>query len=212
MKIAVFGASGMIGQRITQEALARGHQVTALVRHPENVTASNPNLTVQTADALDPASVAAAVAGHDVVVSSISPNGQEPGVLVDSAHSLLEGVERAGVKRLIVVGGAGSLEVAPGLQLIDSPEFPAAWKPGAQAHREGLNIYRQSKGQVDWTFFSPANVIRPGERTGNYRIGTDQLVVDAHGESRISAEDYAVALLDEIETPRFVRQRFTAAY
>ncbi|HLV98470.1 MAG TPA: NAD(P)-dependent oxidoreductase [Ktedonobacterales bacterium] len=212
MKIAVFGASGMIGQRVTQEALARGHQVTALVRHPENVTASHPNLTVQTADALDPASVAAAVAGHDVVVSSISPNSQGPSVLVASAHSLLEGVEQAGVKRLLVVGGAGSLEVAPGLQLVDSPEFPAAWRPGALAHREGLNIYRQSQGQVDWTYFSPANFIAPGERTGAYRTGTEQLVINDKGESRISAEDYAVALVDEIETPRFVRQRFTAAY
>jgi putative NADH-flavin reductase len=212
MKIAVFGASGMIGQRITQEALARGHQVTALVRHPEKVTASHPNLTTQAADALDPASVAAAVAGHDVVVSSISPNGQQPAVLVDSAHSLLEGIERAGVRRLIVVGGAGSLEVAPGLQLVDSPEFPAAWRPGALAHRDGLNVYRQSTAPVDWTFFSPPNFIAPGERTGQYRLGTDQLVTDDKGESRISAEDYAVALLDEIETPRFARQRFTAAY
>jgi putative NADH-flavin reductase len=212
MKIAVFGASGMIGQRITQEALARGHQVTALVRHPENVTASSPNLTVQAADALDPASVAAAVEGYDVVVSAISPPHDKPQVLVDSAQSLLQGVERAGVKRLIVVGGAGSLEYAPGQQLVDSPEFPEAWKPGALAHREGLNIYRQSNGPVDWTFFSPANFIAPGERTGSYRTDTDRIVVDEKGESRISAEDYAVALLDEIETPRFVRQRFTAAY
>jgi putative NADH-flavin reductase len=212
MKIAIFGASGMIGQRITQEALARGHQVTALGRSPEKVTIQHPNLTVQAANALDPASVAAAVAGHDVVVSSISPNGQEPQVLVDSAHSLLEGVERAGVRRLIVVGGAGSLEVAPGVQLLDSPDFPAAWRPGAVAHRDGLNIYRQSQSSVDWTFFSPANIIRPGERTGTYRTASDQLITDEQGESRISAEDYAVALLDEIETPRFARRRFTAAY
>lgn len=212
MKIALFGASGMIGQRITQEALARGHQVTALVRHPEKVTASHPNLTVQAANALDPASIAAAVAGHDVVVSAISPNGQQPQVLVDSAHSLLEGVERAGVQRLIVVGGAGSLEVAPGLQLVDSPDFNPAWRPGALAHREGLAVYRQSTSSVNWTYFSPANFIAPGERTGMYRLGTEQLVVNDKGESRISAEDYAVALLDEIETPRFARQRFTAAY
>ena len=212
MKIAVFGASGMIGQRITQEALARGHQVTALGRHPEKVTASHPNLTAQAANALDPASVAAAVAGQDVVVSAISPNDQEPAVLVDSAHALLEGLERAGVKRLIVVGGAGSLEVAPGLQLVDSPQFPAAWRPGALAHRDGLNVYRQTNSSVDWTYFSPANFIAPGARTGAYRTGAEQLVVDDKGESRISAEDYAVALVDEIETPRFTRQRFTAAY
>jgi putative NADH-flavin reductase len=212
MKIALFGASGMIGQRVTQEALARGHQVTALVRHPEKVTASHHNLTVQAADALDPASVAAVVAGHDVVVSAISPNGQQPQVLVDSAHSLLEGVARAGVQRLIVVGGAGSLEVAPGLQLVDSPAFNPAWRPGALAHREGLAVYRQSTANVDWTYFSPANYIAPGERTGTYRLGTEQLVTDDQGKSYISAEDYAVALLDEIETPRFTRQRFTAAY
>lgn len=212
MKIAVFGASGMIGQRITQEALARGHQVTALVRHPENVTASDPNLTVRQANALDAASVAAAVAGQDVVISSISPSDQGPEALADSPGSLLAGLEQAGVKRLIVVGGAGSLEIAPGLQGVDSPDFPEAWKPGALAHREGLYAYRQAQTSVDWTYFSPANFIAPGERTGSYRVGTDQLVVDDKGESRISAEDYAVALLDEVETPRFARQRFTAAY
>ncbi|SRR5579884_2343782 len=211
MKIALFGASGTIGQRIAQEALRRGHQVTAIVRDPAGVQISDPQLTVTQGNVLDPANVAQVAAGHDVVVSAISPRGQSLQAVPDAAHSLLDGVKRAGVKRLVIVGGAGSLEVAPGLRLADTPDFPAAWKGIAQAHHEALDVYRQNS-DVDWAYASPAAFIAPGERTGTYRLGTDQLVTDEKGESRISAEDFAVALLDEIEQPRFSRQRFTAAY
>jgi putative NADH-flavin reductase len=211
MKIALFGASGTIGQRIAQEALRRGHQVTAIVRDPAGVQISDPQLSVTQGNVLDSAVVAELTEGYDVVVSAISPRGQSLQAVADAARSLLEGVKRAGVKRLIIVGGAGSLEVAPGVKLMDAPEFPAAWKGIAQAHHEALEVYQQNS-DVDWAYASPAAFIAPGERTGTYRLGTEQLVTDEKGESRISAEDFAVALLDEIEQQRFSRQRFTAAY
>jgi putative NADH-flavin reductase len=210
MKIALFGASGTIGQRIAQEALNRGHEVTGIVRNPAKVQLTHPHLTITAGDALDAASVARVVVGHEVVVSAISPGGN-PQVLVDAAHALIAGVARAQVRRLIAVGGAGSLEVSPGVLLLDTPKMQnVPWRPVVLAHRDALEVYRAA--DLDWTFFSPADQIAPGERTGAYRLGTDQLVTNAQGESRISAEDYAVALVDEIEQPQFIRRRFTAAY
>ena len=212
MKIALFGASGTIGQRILQEALARGHQVTALVRDPESLKRKNPQLSVKEVNVLEPASVTQAVTGHDVVISAVGPSGdQAEKVVVEAARSLLEGVSRAEVPRLLVVGGAGSLEVAPGVKLMDAPGFPAAWKGIAQAHADALEIY-QREIYLNWIYVSPPAFIEPGQRTGKYRTGTDQLVTDAKGESRISAEDFAVAILDEVENPRFDRQRFTVGY
>src|SRR5579883_2079053 len=211
MNIVVFGGSGMICQRVTREALNRGHNVTAVVRNPAQFPFTHPNLTVKTGNMLNPAEVAQLVAGHDAVVNATrQPSGVAGQTYSDAARALIEGLTRAGVPRLIVVGGAGSLEVAPGLQLVDTPDFPPAWKPGALAMRDALDIYRSA--DLDWTYFSPAGFISPGERTGKYRTGTEQLVTDEKGESRISAEDYAAALVDELENPRFVRRRFTAAY
>lgn len=212
MKIAVYGAGGRIGQRITTEALSRGHEVTALVRDPAQVTLTHPQLTMVQGNALDADGISAQVAGHDAVVSAMGANRQAGNyhILVDAAHALIDGLTRAGVQRLLIVGGAGSLEVAPGMQLVDSPEFPEAWKPGALAHRDALHVYQ--KADLDWTYFSPAGLIEPGERTGKYRLGTDQLVTDSDGKSWISMEDYAVALLDELENPQFIRRRYTAAY
>ena len=162
-------------------------------------------------DALDPNSLAEVAKGHDAVVSAYSP-GADPSKVVDAARAHVAALPKAGVKRLIVVGGAGSLEVAPGVQLVDTPEFPAAWKQIALTHRDALAVYRTDGGALEWTYFSPPALIEPGERTGTFRTGTDQLLVDAAGQSRISAEDYAVALLDELENPKHVRGRFTAAY
>ncbi|HLC43347.1 MAG TPA: NAD(P)-dependent oxidoreductase [Methylomirabilota bacterium] len=211
MKIALFGAMGNIGRRIAQEALTRGHEVTAVARDPSRVDLPRNRLTVAKGDVLNPDSVATAVAGHDIVISAVGPGRDgDPQMIVKAAHSLIDGVKRAKVRRLIVVGGAGSLEIASGRQLIDTPEFPAAWKPAAEAHRAALAIYRAA--DLDWTYLSPAAFIQPGERTGKYRTGTDQLVTDERGESRISMEDYAMALLDEVEHPKFIRQRFTAAH
>ncbi len=211
MNIVVFGGSGMIGQRVSREALNRGHNVTAVVRNPAQFPFTHPNLTVKTGNMLNPAEVAQLVAGHDAVVNATrQPSGVAGQTYSDAAHALIEGLTRAGVQRLIVVGGAGRLEVAPGLRLVDTPDFPPAWRPGALGMRDALDIYRTS--DLDWTYFSPAGMIAPGERTGHYRTGTDQLVTNENGESRISAEDYAVALLDELENPQFIRRRFTAAY
>jgi uncharacterized protein len=147
-------------------------------------------------------------------VSAIGPHlpDGDPQIVVQAANSLIEGVSISGTFRLVVVGGAGSLEVAPGVQLVDTPEFPAAWKPIALAHREALAIYQAADDFIDWTYVSPAALIEPGQRTGSFRVGTNQLLTDDKGESRISIEDYAVALVDELEKPQFVRQQMTVGY
>ena len=213
MKIALFGATGTIGQRILQEALRRGHDVTAIARDTARLDGQqSPRLRVVAGDILDMHSVAAVVAGHDAVVSAYGPREEAPQTVVDASRSLIGGLTSAGVKRLVAVGGAGSLEVAPGVLLIDSPQFPEAWKEIARAHADALNVYRTEAGGLDWTSVSPPALIEPGERTGKFRLGTDQLLTDAQGQSRISAEDFAIALLDEVEKPRHVRQRFTVAY
>jgi len=217
--IALYGATGMIGSRILREALSRGHKVTAVMRDVTKVQ-NAPNLDVKSGDILKPESVAAAAAGNSVLVSSYGPpRGGDPKDALIAIRSLMEGVvaaKKATGKpmRLIVVGGAASLEVAPGVQLLDSPNFPPAWKPVASIYRDVLGILKSegAAAKLDWTYFSPAAFIQPGERTGKFRLGTDQLVVDSKGESRISAEDYAVALVDEIEKPQFIGRRFTAAY
>ena len=211
MKIALFGITGRLGSRIGKEALARGHQVTAVVREPGRLPLSHERLSEVTGDVCDPATIASAVADHDVVISAIGPSsGADPKMVVEAAHALIEGVTRAGIRRLIVGGGAGSLEVAPGVQLVDTPDFPKAWLAIAIAHRDALAVYRAAA--LDWTYVSPAAFIEPGERTGRYRTGTDQLLTDEKGESRLSMEDLAVAYLDEVERPRFVRRRMTVAY
>lgn len=211
MKIALFGATGMIGQRILTEALGRGHEVTAIVRDPARVNVQHERLVVVSGDIFDTERVAEVVRGHELVISAFGPKMGEEQTLLEATQSLIAGVKKAGVRRLIAVGGAGSLEVAKGVQLVDTPEFPDFIKPIALAHREALEMYRQEK-ELHWTNVSPAALIEPGERTGTYRTGTDQLVVNEQGESRISAEDYAVAILDEVENPRFSRMRFTVGY
>jgi len=211
MKIALFGASGTIGSRIAREALQRGHEVTAVSRDPAKLALVHPKLHKVQGDALDPASVTAAVLGQDAVISAFGPGHHgDPQDVVKAAKALVAGVKLGGVKRLLVVGGAGGLEVKPGLQLVDTREFPAAWKPIALAHRDALAAYRGA--DLDWTYLAPAALIQPGERTGSYRTGGDALLTDAKGESRISAEDFAAAMLDELEHPRHRRARFTAAY
>lgn len=211
MRLALFGATGVIGQRILDEALRRGHQVTAVQRDPSKLAARD-GVTVLQGSILDPESVAAAVAGHDAVISAFGPGQGDVSALPKSGHSLVEGLTKAGVSRLVVVGGAGSLEVAPGVTLLDSGAFPEAWRPLIVAHFELLDVLKNEGGNLDWTYFSPAALIEPGERTGVFRLGGDELVKDAEGNSRISAEDYAVALLDEVEEPKHVKGRFTIGY
>jgi hypothetical protein len=202
----------MIGQRVLVEALRRGHTVTAVARDTSKVTEKNANLRVERGDLTNPASVRSLVAGQDVVVSAFAPpQGQERQV-ADVARTLVEAVRVLKPSpRLVAVGGAGGLEAARGLRVIDTPSFPAFLKPIAQAHIDAYeDVYRKS--DVDWTFFAPAALIQPGQRTGRYRTGSDQLVVDGGGSSSISAEDYAVALLDEVEKPHFRRSRMTVGY
>ncbi|RFU48033.1 NAD(P)-dependent oxidoreductase [Paraburkholderia sp. DHOC27] len=211
LKIALFGATGMIGSRIAAEATRRGHQVTALARDPARVPGGVANLRAAQADMLDPASVAGAARGHDVVASAYAPPRDDAGVIVQANRALVEGVRAAGVKRLVVVGGAGSLEVAPGKQLVDAEGFPEIYKAIALAARDTFAFYR-TVDDLDWTFFAPAAMIAPGERTGSFRTGADTLIADAQGNSRISAEDYAIAFVDELEQGRFIRKIATAAY
>ena len=203
LRIAVIGATGNIGQRIVQEALARGHSVTGIARHPESL-ASRERLTLIAGNASRPETISPLLSGHDAVVSSIH--------FTDSDITLLvEAVRASGAKRYLVVGGAGSLEVGPGQRVIDQPDFPALYKSEASKGVEALE-YLRSVDDLDWTFLSPSAVIEPGLRTGVMRLGQDQLLVGADGTSRISMEDYAVAMLDEIETPQYVQQRFTVGY
>ncbi len=211
LKIALFGATGMIGSRIAAEAARRGHHVTALSRDPSRGAQHEANVTAAKADLFDAASIAAALAGQDVVASAYAPPRENALAIVDASKALVAGARAAGIKRLVVVGGAGSLEVAPGKQLVDADGFPEIYKTIALAHREAFGFYR-TVTDLDWTFFAPAAQIAPGERTGTFRTGAGALIADASGTSAISAEDYAIAFVDEIEQGRFVRQIATVAY
>ena len=203
MKVALIGASGNVGSRVLTELLGRGHEVTGIARHPEKLQRHD-RLAVKQGDINDEAGLATLLAGHDAVISAVRFQSANP-------QSLIGSVRRAGVKRLLVVGGAGSLEVAPGVQLVDTPDFSEAYKPEALAGRDFLNLLRDER-KLDWTFLSPSALFVPGERTGKFRLGTERLLVGSGGESKISFEDYAIALVDELETPRHSQQRFTVGY
>ncbi|MBN9370162.1 MAG: 3-beta hydroxysteroid dehydrogenase [Hydrogenophaga sp. SCN 70-13] len=213
MKIALIGATGFVGSAVLNELLSRGHAVTALARHPEKFAARD-GLAVVRADVLDAAQVAAAVRGHDAIVSAYNPGWSEPRIYElfgQGYDAILAGARQAGVKRLLAVGGAGSLEVAPGVQLVDTPEFPAEWKQGALAARDLLTRLRGDTA-LDWSFLSPPVLLAPGERTGRYRVGGDQPLPGQGGQpSGISVADLAVAIADEIEKPQHRRRRFTVA-
>ena len=213
MKIALFGATGHLGQGILDEALSRGYDVVAVVRDPSRLTQHSDKLKVVTGDVAQPASWLDAVRGADAVVASLSARRDgNPDSIPANAGVLLDNLPKAGVKRLLWVGGAGSLEVAPGVKVLDDPHFPDAWKPEAIAQSKALDMFRASKADVDWTYISPAALIEDGERSGKYRVGSDQLLVDGNGVSRITVPDYAVALLDRIEQHDALRQRITVAY
>jgi putative NADH-flavin reductase len=213
LKVAIIGASGQIGAFIRDEALARGHRVTAIVRHPEKITVQNPRLTLVKADILKDR-VAELVKGHDAVISAYNPGWSNPDMYneqIEGYRRIISGVKKLGIKRLLVVGGAGSLEVAPGVQVLDTANFSEQVKKGVLATREVLYMLIDEK-ELEWTFLSPPTSIKPGERTGHYRVGKDQLLKNKEGESKISTQDYAVAMLDELENPKHVRERFTVAY
>jgi putative NADH-flavin reductase len=203
MKIAILGATGYVGSHLLLEAQHRGHVVTAVARHAQPL-AKLPNVLGLSLDVSDGTALVAALAGHDAVISALRFMGSNPQRLIDAAT-------RAGVPRLLVVGGAGSLEVAPGKALVDTPDFPAEYEEEALAGRAFLEELRKEQ-TLDWTFLSPAAQLEPGQRTGKFRTGDDRLLMDEHGVSRISVEDYAVAMVDELEQPKHHRRRFTVAY
>ena len=215
-KLVLFGASGMIGQRALAEALGRGHQVTAVVRDPAKITTRNANLTVETGDVTDPNTVNRLAEDADAVIAAVSQRA--PGLDQKAAYrkvgeSLTEGLRALGkgAPPLVIVGGAGSLEIAPGQRLVDQPDFPDAYKSESLAHAD-LLVWLRGVDDVKWSYLSPAAAIAPGERTGDFRLGGNQLISDAEGKSFISAEDFAVALVDEAESGAHIGERFTIGY
>ncbi|MGI5351953.1 NAD(P)-dependent oxidoreductase [Streptomyces sp. CA-250714] len=216
MRITVFGAAGNVGSRIVTEALSRGHQVTAVVRDPARFAALHPGAAHRVGDAADAGDVAALSDGQDLVVSATRPApGNEEGLLL-AARGLLAGLGTTGV-RLLLVGGAGSLTV-PGtegrVQVSDDPRYvPEEWRPIAEACNDQYElVLRHAPAHLDWAYASPPALLEPGRRTGRYRLGADELLLDGEGHSAISMEDFAVALIDEAERPKHHRVRFTVAY
>lgn len=208
MKVVVYGASGMIGQRVVTELLQRGHTVTGAARNPEKID-PQAGLTPMHADASDLSTLIQTAEGHDAVISAIGPDFQNPDTFQAQTDNLIQAFTQTHIPQVLVVGGAGGLEVAPGVRVIDTPEFPDAWKGISRQHILALPKYKAS--DLNWTFVCPAIVIEPGERTGSYRVGGDQVVFDDAGQSYISAEDFAIALVDELENPRYSKQRITIA-
>jgi putative NADH-flavin reductase len=212
MKVLLFGASGAIGAAIAGELADRGHEVVAASR--SGSASGDLGRPAASVDATDAASVAAAASGVDAIVSAIGPRHDgtdDVDLLVRGARGLVDGARRAGVRRVVVVGGAGSLEVAPGVRVVDTPGFPAGWKAVALAHADALEVFREVD-DLDWTYVSPAALIEPGERSGSYRRGGDQLLVDDAGTSRITYPDFAIAIADELEQGSAIRRRITVAH
>ena len=216
MNIALYGATGKSGSAILAELLSRGHKVTAITRHPDKLTPQS-NLTIKQGTADSAAEIAAAIPGHDAVVSAYAPPLTPEGVreLLPVTQHFIDAVKQTGGPsgkpvRFIYVGGAASLFVAPGLTLLASGHLPPEWLPIAQAHADALELIKKS--DINWTSFSPAAFFEPGPRTGKFRLGKDDLITDAQGNSKISFADYAIALFDELEKPQHERQRFTIGY
>jgi uncharacterized protein len=213
MKVVLLGASGFVGSAILKEALDRGHQVTAVVRNQGQLNPTQ-QLKIQTADVYDWAALAAVIVGHDALISAFNPGWKDPNLYADQVRgttSILQAVKSAAVKRVLWVGGAGGLEVKPGVRVIDAPDFPAAIKPGSLATIEALDQLRRESA-LDWSYLSPSANLKSGARTGRFRLGDDQLLVDSSGHSNISVQDYAVAMINELEHPAHIRKRFTVGY
>lgn len=213
--VVLIGASGFVGTALLGELVARGHKVTAIVRNPEKVTVKGDNVKVVKADATNPDTLAELAKGADAVVSAYNPGWGNPRQYEETLENypkIVEGAKRAGVERLLIVGGAGTLFVKPGVRLVDTGTLPAEWLPGVKSLGEFyLNTLSKEVG-IDWVFFSPAGSLEPGERTCKFRLGKDDMIVDADGNSRISVEDYAVAMVDELEKPAHHKERFTIGY
>ena len=213
MKIALLGATGFVGSALLDEALRRGHEVTAIVRHPEKL-GERKGLVAKGGDVYDSALLATLIRGHDAIISAFNPGWQNPNLFDDQVRgttSIIAAVKTAGIARVLWVGGAGSLEVKPGVRVLDGPNLPDWVRPGALATFNALEQLRKDP-ELEWSFLAPSAELLPGERTGKFRLGGDQLLVGADGKSRISVQDYAVAMIDELENPKHIRQRFTVGY
>jgi uncharacterized protein len=218
MKVALIGATGFVGSKILAEALRRGHKVTAIVRHPRRL-APHRNLTVKSANVLHRDELARILRGHDVVISSFNPKRGTPGPEVFHRHvrghrAIIAATKKSGVKRFLGVGGAASLKTPAGIEFLDSPDFPTAFepfKPGIRGTRELYYLLKKEPG-LDWVFLAPSVMIVPGQRTGKFRLGKDHVLYDQKGKSHISLQDYAVAMIDELEHPVHHRERFTVGY
>jgi hypothetical protein len=210
MKVALYGATGQAGSRILKELVSRGHKVIAIARNPASLTEHGPDVLVRKDDLSDPKSIAAAIEGAEAVVSAYGPPKDDVDAIVGVTERLIEAVSQRPGTRLVVVGGAGGLNVAPGVTLLESGYLPEAFQPIVKAHIKTFNVLRASK--IDWTYFAPAAYFEPGKRTGKFRLGKDELIANAQQESRISMEDYAIALVDELERPEHRRQRFSIGY
>lgn len=214
-KVVLIGASGFVGSAILNEALNRDFEVTAVVRHPEKIKTENEKLRVRKADVSSLAEVAEVCKGADAVISAFNPGWNNPNIYEETISvylTIIDGVKKAGVDRFLMVGGAGSLFIAPGLRLMDSGEVPENLLPGVRALGEFYLNFLMKEKEVDWVFFSPAADMRPGVRSGRYHLGKDDMIVDAVGNSHISVEDYAAAMIDELEYPKHHHERFTIGY
>lgn len=213
MKIALLGATGFVGSALLKEALDRGHAVTAIVRDPGNL-AKRDRLTALAGDIYDANALVALLRGHEAVISAFNPGWKDPKLYdnqVRGTSSIIAAIKAAGLKRVLWVGGAGGLEVKPGIRVVDDPNFPAAIRPGSLATINALEQLRREPA-LDWSYLAPSQNMKSGQRTGQFRLGGDQLLTDAAGRSSISVEDFAAAMIDELEHPAHIRQRFTVGY
>lgn len=214
-KIILIGASGFVGSAILNEAINRGHKVTAVVRHPEKITMVHKNLVINRGDVSSSAIVKEVSKGADAVISAYNPGWKNPDIAKETTlvyKAIIEGVKKSGVKRFLVVGGASSLFVSPGKRLMDAGIIPESFQPAVRALADVYQVDLMAEKSLDWVFFSPAGTIEQGLRTGKFRLGKDDLIVNNAGESKISVQDYAVAMIDELEKPVHHHERFTIGY
>lgn len=214
-KIVLIGASGFVGSAILKEALNRDFEVTAVVRHPEKITVKNENLKVKKADVSSLDEVTEVCKGADIVISAFNPGWNNPNIYDETINvylTIIDGVKKADVRRFLMVGGTGSLFISPGLRLMDSGDVPESLLQGVKALGDFYLNFLMKEKEVDWVFFAPAADMRPGVRSGRYRLGKDEMIVDAVGNSHISVEDYAAAMIDEAEHPAHHQEIFTIGY